>query len=235
MSVFAKQFRVGGDRNFGYLVADEATRRAVVVDPSYSPEIILDFSRDNGYQIVYIFATHGHIDHTNGNRTMESFTGLKVLLFGDTEASSGQILADGTRLPLGETAATILHTPGHTTDSMCVLVQDCLFTGDTLFVGKVGGTGFGADARAEYDSLHSKLMSLPDETRVFPGHDYGTAPESTIGNEKETNPFLCRPDFESFVDLKRNWTEYKRKLSDSSTSTCIPTGTRTRRDPMPRR
>jgi glyoxylase-like metal-dependent hydrolase (beta-lactamase superfamily II) len=84
-----------------------------------------------------------------------------------------------------------------------------LFTGDTLFVGKVGGTGYGDDAREEYDSLHQKLMTLPDDTVVWPGHDYGVAPQSTIGHEKETNPFILRPDFQSFVELKRNWLAYK--------------------------
>ena len=79
-----------------------------------------------------------------------------------------------------------------------------------MFVGKVGGTDFGEAAKAEYESLHQKLLSLPDTTRVFPGHNYGTSPESTIGKERESNPFLVQPDFEAFLDLKRNWLEYKR-------------------------
>jgi glyoxylase-like metal-dependent hydrolase (beta-lactamase superfamily II) len=78
-------------------------------------------------------------------------------------------------------------------------------------VGKVGGTDYGPGAREEYDSLHSKLMTLPDETEVWPGHDYGVAPNSTIGHEKQTNPFILRETFEEFVDLKRNWLEYKRE------------------------
>ena len=86
-----------------------------------------------------------------------------------------------------------------------------LVTGDTLFVGKVGGTDYGAGARAEYDSLHRKLMVLPDETEVWPGHDVGVAPRSTIGHEKRTNPFLRCEDFAAFVELKRNWLEYKRR------------------------
>ena len=75
----------------------------------------------------------------------------------------------------------------------------------------MGGTGFGADARAEYNSLHNKLMKLPDETRVFPGHDYGVRPESTIGDERRENPFLLRSDFDSFVELKMNWDAYKKE------------------------
>jgi glyoxylase-like metal-dependent hydrolase (beta-lactamase superfamily II) len=209
--MFVRQFRVGGDRNFGYLAADENTKKAVVVDPAYSPEMIVDFAQKEGYMIRYILCTHNHFDHTNGNDTAKRLTGVTPLVFGDTEPESGLAVADDARFPLGELEIRILHTPGHTNDSMCIHVGDAVFTGDTLFVGKVGGTDFGRQARAEYDSLHEKLLALPDETRVFPGHDYGTAPESTIARERETNPFLLRPDFESFVDLKRNWAEYKRQ------------------------
>ncbi|MBT4484431.1 MAG: hypothetical protein HOC71_12230 [Candidatus Latescibacteria bacterium] len=84
-------------------------------------------------------------------------------------------------------------------------------TGDTLFVGKVGGTGLGNDARDEYRSLHEKLIPLPEDTRVWPGHDYGVRPSSTIGEELRENPFILRNSLEEFVELKKNWAEYKRK------------------------
>jgi glyoxylase-like metal-dependent hydrolase (beta-lactamase superfamily II) len=119
-------------------------------------------------------------------------------------------LADGMSLPFGTTVLHIIHTPGHTPDSICILAGGDLITGDTLFVGKVGGTGFGADARSEYESLHGKLMTLPPDTRVWPGHDYGVRPSSTIGDELLENPFILRESFESFLELKRNWAEYKR-------------------------
>ena len=209
--MFIKQFLTGGDRNFSYLIADETTSLAVVIDPSYSPELILDFTREKGYKIEYIFNTHDHYDHTNGNKVMKKLTGKTPLLFGDKESNSCKTVSDGVRFPLGDLEINIIHTPGHTRDSICIHISDAVFTGDTLFVGKVGGTDFGAGARAEYDSLHKKLLKLPDSTRVFPGHDYGTAPESTIEKERENNPFLIQPEFETFVDLKRNWTEYKRK------------------------
>ena len=209
--MFVKQFLTGGDRNYGYLAADDASKLALIVDPSYSPEVIYEFSSKHGYEIEYVFCTHNHYDHTNGNETMMKLSGVRPLMLGDADTKTGTVVEDGSKFPLGDLAITVLHTPGHTSDSICLYVGDTLFTGDTLFVGKVGGTGFGDDARAEYDSLHSKIMTLPDSTRVLPGHNYGTAPESTILNEKQTNPFLLRPDFESFVDLKRNWLEYKRK------------------------
>jgi glyoxylase-like metal-dependent hydrolase (beta-lactamase superfamily II) len=209
--MFVKQFRIGGDRNFAYLAADDETKQALVVDPSFSPKVIVDFARKQGYEIQYIFNTHGHYDHSNGNREIEKLTGRRVLGLGSKDPLTGSRIKDGSRFDLGGLEITVIHTPGHTEDSLCIHVEDALFTGDTLFVGKVGGTGFGDDARAEYDSLHNKLMKLPDETRVFPGHDYGVRPESTIGDERRENPFLLRPDFPSFLDLKMNWEAYKKE------------------------
>lgn len=211
VAMYVKQFRTGGDRNFGYLVADEATRKAAVIDPSYSPEDVVDYARQDGWQIEYVFCTHDHYDHTNGNSAIKRLTGRQPLLYGDTDPLTGARVKDDACFPLGDLEIRILHTPGHTQDAVCMYVGDALFTGDTLFVGKVGGTDFGSGAAAEYDSLHRKLLALPDSTRVFPGHDYGVAPESTIGHERKTNPFLLCPDFESFVDLKRNWDAYKRE------------------------
>ncbi len=214
--MFIHQFLTGGDRNYGYLAADDAAtahdaaKEAVVIDPSYSPGVIVDFAREHEFVIRYIFATHGHYDHTNGNAEIEKLTGIKPLLFGDTEPRSGTTLTDGAVLPFGELTARVIHTPGHTQDSICLHIGNAVFTGDTLFVGKVGGTDLGTQAKTEYHSLHQKLLTLPDETRVFPGHNYGVAPESTIGHERITNPFLVQPDFEAFVDLKKNWAAYKQ-------------------------
>ena len=208
--MFVKQFRTGGDRNFGYLVADEETRKAAVIDFSYVPEEAVRFAHQNGYQIAYVFSTHDHHDHTNGNGVLERLTGKRALLYGRTDPETGILVKDGARFPLGKLEIVVLHTPGHTRDAICLYVGDAVFTGDTLFVGKVGGTDFDRGARAEYDSLHQKLMALPDETRVFPGHDVGVAPESTIAHERETNPFLIH-GLEAFVHLKRNWAAYKEE------------------------
>ena len=205
-----EQIPVGGDRNFAYLIGDEGTRRAAVVDPAFKPEKVLERAAHHKLEVVYLINTHDHYDHSDGNETVLSRTGAELL----AGASAG--FTDGQRVSLGDVELGLIHTPGHTTDSICVLVTgtgipDKLVTGDTLFVGKVGGTGFGEDARAEYDSLHHKLMSLPDETEVWPGHDVGVAPNSSIGHEKKTNPFILRESFEDFVDLKRNWLEYKQE------------------------
>ena len=209
--MLVKRFHTGGDRNLAYLVADAATKEALVVDPSYAPSSIVEFARAQGLRIVRAFCTHGHHDHTNGNSDFERETGVRPLLFGDRDPETGTEVVGDATFPLGGLVVRVLHTPGHSPDSICILVDDAVFTGDTLFVGKVGGTDLGEGARHEYRSLHETLMKLPDETRVFPGHDVGVAPESTIRAERETNPFLLRTDLDSFVDLKRNWAQYKKE------------------------
>ena len=209
--VFIHQIHTGGDRNFAYLVADESTRSSVVIDPSYTPDRVVQVAQENGLEIVRAFCTHDHHDHTNGNADFERLTGIRPLLFGNTDPETGQRVEDGELFPLGNLTIRVVHTPGHTPDSICLHIGDAVFTGDTLFVGKVGGTDLGDGAKTEYDSLHQKLLTLPGETRVFPGHDVGVAPTSTIQHERATNPFLARPSCESFVELKRNWAAYKKE------------------------
>ena len=138
---------------------------------------------------------------------MLSHTGAKLAAY-----KSGDVpLEDGGVLTLGGLDLTIIHTPGHTSDGICIVVEDVILTGDTLFVGKVGGTDYGTGARAEYESLHKKILTLPDNLRVFPGHDYGVRPQSTLGREKQENPFILRKDFNDFLDLKKNWLAYKKE------------------------
>lgn len=204
-----EQIHAGGDRNFAYLIGDDTTKEAVIVDPASDPARVMERVVAHGLKCLYLVNTHTHHDHTAGNDHILSETGAKLLSGADT-------VSDGEVIELGAVKLTFIHTPGHTPESLCLLATEGqsaghVVTGDTLFVGKVGGTGFGDDARAEYDSLHNKLLTLPDATGVWPGHDYGAAPESTIGNERKTNPFLQRESFEDFVDLKRNWVAYKEK------------------------
>lgn len=205
-----EQIPIGGDRNFAYLIGDEESGKAAVVDPAFNPQRALERVNAHNLTVVFLINTHAHYDHAGGNDLILSRTGAQLLAGGHGG------VPDNHKVVLGQVELSFIHTPGHTQDSICVLVTEPgsagkLVTGDTLFVGKIGGTGFGDDARAEYDSLHEKLMILPDKTEVWPGHDYGVAPSSTIGNEKRTNPFILRENFDDFVHLKRNWAEYKRK------------------------
>ncbi len=202
-----EQIAVGGDRNFAYLIGDERTCTAAVVDPSFDPEAVLQRAAAHRLTVVYLVNTHGHYDHAGGNAVVLRRTAAQLVTGG---------ARDGAELSLGDATLTVIHTPGHTDDSICLLVRapgvtDRLITGDTLFVGKVGGTDLGSGARAEFESLHRKLMTLPDATEVWPGHDYGIRPSSTVGDERRSNPFILRTSFDAFVDLKRNWLEYKQE------------------------
>jgi hydroxyacylglutathione hydrolase len=208
-----EQLPAGGDRNFAYLLADEATDEAALVDPADRTDEILDHVAHQDLTLVYVINTHGHHDHAGGNSQAQRRTGAQVVRFDPAGRRTDTVIGvrDGDELPLGGLTLRFMHTPGHTPDSLCILFGNKLCTGDTLFVGKVGGTGYGDDARQEYESLHRLLRTLPEETEVCPGHDVGVAPSSTLGHEKRTNPFLLQPTFEDFLALKRTWLDYKRQ------------------------
>jgi glyoxylase-like metal-dependent hydrolase (beta-lactamase superfamily II) len=208
--MYVEQIPTGGDRNFAYLIADDTTGHAAVVDPSFAPEAIAARSKALGFVVRYILITHDHGDHTNGNDILKALTGATVISHQNSAIPTDTRVADEDVVALGSLLIRVLHTPGHTQGHVCYHVEDAVFTGDTLFVGKIGGSDLAEGARLEFDSLHKKLLALPDETRVFPGHDYGINPTSTIGDERRTNPFLLQPDLKAFIDLKRNWPEYKR-------------------------
>jgi glyoxylase-like metal-dependent hydrolase (beta-lactamase superfamily II) len=205
------QIQAGGDRNFAYLIGDADGGRAALFDPPADISIYASLLDKHNLRVQYIVLTHGHGDHTGGAAAAKKYTGADIVVHRLNHMQADVSVEDGDTLPLGDLSLQFIHTPGHTEDSICILCNGKLITGDTLFVGKVGGTGYGEDARSEYHSLHDKLMTLDDEVEVYPGHDYGVAPTSTIGNEKKTNPFILRDSFESFVELKRNWLQYKEE------------------------
>lgn len=211
MRFIFEQIRVGGDRNFGYLLGDREARAGVLIDPSYAPEDLVARARVQGLQITHILNTHGHPDHTNGNEAAKSLTGALVAGGPGHPGPVDLTLRDGDRLPFGVFALKVWHVPGHHPDHLALLVegQDAAFTGDLLFVGKVGGTQTEADGRTEWDSLQRLLWDWPDHTTLWPGHDYGARPSSTIGWEKRTNPFLLSADVNAFLTLKRDWAGFK--------------------------
>jgi hydroxyacylglutathione hydrolase len=204
------QIDAGGDRNFAYLIADKKGGVAAIFDPPPDPARYEDLIKRDNLTVKYIVVTHGHSDHSWGLAPAKKRFGGKVV--GHVSILSGvdHKVDDGDTLKLGDLTLKFIYTPGHSDDHVCIVCENKLISGDTLFVGKVGGTDLGTGARREWDSLQ-KLMQLPDETEVWPGHNFGTDPTSTIGREKLTNPFLLQPTFEAFIDLKANWLEYKRK------------------------
>ena len=205
-----EQVPSGGDRNFSYLVGEEKTRKGVIVDPSYRPKRILKRVEKHHLEIAYIINSHSHLDHVAGTDYIRTETGAKVVMYKEARLPFDTGVDDGQILKVGRLELKIIYTPGHSQDCICVLVGNKLITGDTLFVGKVGGTGSNEAARAQYESLHKKILTLDEKVEVYPGHDYGTKASSTIGYEKENNPFLLQNSFQEFLHLKKNWLEYKR-------------------------
>ena len=213
MNFIFEQIRTGGDRNFAYLVGDRAAGVAAAVDPSYEPGITVERAEAQGLKITMILNTHGHDDHVNGNERMKGLTGAKVAAWAGSSARSDLGLEDEDTLSIGEIEIRVMHVPGHCPDHLLFFLpaQKIAITGDHLFVGKIGGTSGERDARTEYASLARVMEELPDDTTIWPGHDYGCRPSSTIALERIMNPFLAAPDFDAFLRLKRDWAAFKAR------------------------
>jgi glyoxylase-like metal-dependent hydrolase (beta-lactamase superfamily II) len=198
--------------NFVYLVGDRETGKAVVIDPAYDPQGILDVAAADDMEIEGVLATHYHADHVGGDIMGYGIAGVKELLeltsvpihVQAPEAelvrkSAGVELADlvnhasGDKLSVGAVEIELIHTPGHTPGSQCFLVDGCLVAGDTLFLEGCGRTDLpGGDPRALYESITQKLARVSDDTVLYPGHLYSPDPSATMGQTREQN-FVFAP------------------------------------------
>ena len=193
-----------------YIVFCEKTKMAAIVDPGGDEEKLLDEVEQMGGTVEYIIATHGHPDHVCGNRKIQEATGAKTIMhsaddafFGSSEAKNYFSMfgfeqsppadiqvEDGDKITIGEVVLEVIHTPGHSPGGICLYSAPHIITGDTLFVGGIGRTDFpGCSHKDMIDSINNKLLVLDPETIVWPGHGYGGT-QSTIGEEKRSNPFL---------------------------------------------
>jgi hydroxyacylglutathione hydrolase len=213
MQLVFEQIRSGGDRNFGYLLGDRHAKVGVLIDPSFSPATYVARAREQGLTITHVFNTHGHADHTNGNQQAVLLTRAK--LAAHPEASSKPVLplADGQVIPIGDLRLQCFHVPGHCDDHIALFESsyELLMTGDLLFVGKVGGTPDEAAAELEWKSLQRLIHSVPDSTTIWPGHDYGVRPSSTMALERATNPFLACESLDEFMKMKAGWPAFKKQ------------------------
>ena len=220
------QVAVGEMANLAYLVGSLSTREALLVDPAWSVDALLDRAESDGMKVVGALATHYHQDHVGGQIFGFDIEGVARLLARHpvpiyvneheadglrkvTGASDSDLVrkAGGDTLTFGEVRIRLLHTPGHTPGSQCFLVEERgqpgrLVSGDTLFLGSCGRVDLpGSDAEDMYRSLNGTLRELPDETVLYPGHLYSTDPYGTLGEQKRTNPFLRAANLDQFLSF----------------------------------
>jgi glyoxylase-like metal-dependent hydrolase (beta-lactamase superfamily II) len=202
VSVEVVQLPVTGSDNFCYLVACSETGQAMGVDPGVAPELMLKAARARGLTLTLLANTHGHADHIAGNARVLEASGAQLAASRIDVPQAAIDLVDGSSLSVGTVEVAVLHTPGHTPGSLVFNPPGALITGDTLFVTRCGRADLaGSDPRALYESLQ-RLAAFAPETRVFPGHDYGPKPHSTIAFERQHNAYLRCADLDSFIRLR---------------------------------
>ena len=195
-----------------YIVSCPETMEGFIIDPGGDTENIMSLLKKQGIQATHILNTHGHADHILANQELKAKLHLQVCMHEEDAAffskpdnlkteeielglslpgNADITLKDGEYLKIGELEINVIHTPGHTPGSACFLVNDNLFTGDTLFVGDVGRSDLaGGSFQTLLRSIKEKIIVLPPETKVWPGHDYGEMPTSTLAWEIEENPYI---------------------------------------------
>jgi glyoxylase-like metal-dependent hydrolase (beta-lactamase superfamily II) len=208
--VIVRQICVGRLAVFAYVVGCEKTKKAVLIDPAAEVDRTLDVVAEEGLEVELVINTHPHPDHTSGNRKAVERTGASLAVHKDAASALGgamsavmsmmtggerspaadRELEDGEVIEVGEVKLRVIETPGHSHGGICLYGHGAVFTGDILFVGAVGRTDLPGGSMAKLkDSLRTKLLTLPEETVVYPGHDYGSRPTSTVGDEKRENPY----------------------------------------------
>ena len=199
-----EQVRHGGC--LSYLIGCEETRHAIAVDPELDEaDRIVALAAEKGLRLRYLLDTHTHADHFTATRALGAELGLPVVMQRRSVAPFVDLrLEDGETLIVGKLRLRVLETPGHTDDSMSLVIEDRVLTGDALLIGGTGRVDLPTgDPDVLYDSLFGKLLALPDGMLVFPAHDYKGRSHSTVGAEKAENPRLQRRERAAFVELMR--------------------------------
>ena len=194
-----KTFKGGYDDNFSYILYDQETKDACIIDTALKPEILLPFIEEHKLTLNFAIIMHSHFDHLIG---YDDYKEKNIpLAASDKFQNEANIkLKHNDELVLGSSKLRIMYTPGHLYDAICILTENKLFTSDTLFIDGCGRCDLeGADVEKMFDSLE-RIKKLPDDTVIYPGHDYGKIPFANLGDQKRTNQFLKLPkeDFISF-------------------------------------
>ena len=212
---------------YTYLIASANGREAIIIDPVL--ENIDDYIKilnELDLKLVKVIDTHIHADHITGASKLKEVTNCAILMGEHTPADSVEIkVKDGEVIDIDGLKIKSLYTPGHTSDSYSFLMKNYLFSGDTLLINGTGRTDFqNGNSKDAYDSLFNKLLKLPDDTIVYPGHDYNGKFSSTIKNEKRYNPRLQVNSVSEYVDIMSNLKLSKPKLIEINVSRNIKLG-----------
>lgn len=202
--MFLRQFLDKESSTFTYIIAEDYGCPAAIIDPVLEMVDVYDqFIKEYDLDLLYCIDTHTHADHITGSGALAKKQNAQIVVSAASRAQPVDIkLADQQTLQVGSLKLTAISTPGHTDCSMSLACEDCLFTGDTLLTRGSGRTDFqSGNAHQQYESITNKLFGYPDETRVFPAHDYKILTMSTIGEEKRHNPRLQVADADAYAEL----------------------------------
>jgi len=201
----------GYDKNFTYIIGCEKSRQAAVIDAAVGAEQIISAASDLDLHIKYLIITHTHHDHYAwAEALLKKLRDITLITYSDALQGIGEkkhrMVDDGDTMYLGSEELKFLHTPGHYPDSICIVTNGAVFTGDTLFIGRTGRTTSPkSDPRKLYHSVKEKILSLPDETVIYPGHNYGYKPYNTLSDERENNEFLQAESADEFEEIMEEY------------------------------
>ena len=197
--------------NFVYFIGDKDTGDVVVIDPAWDAKFLLEEAKKNNLKIKAALVTHGHFDHTNGVEDLLKTLDIPVYIneheadfFNQYEIKWGsenvKKTKSGDRLKIGSVEIEFVHTPGHTLGSQCFLIHNHLISGDTLFINGCGRCDLpGGNVEQMFDTIYNKLMRMPDDTLIFPGHNYADKKSDELKNQKKTNPYMQYDNLMAFV------------------------------------
>jgi glyoxylase-like metal-dependent hydrolase (beta-lactamase superfamily II) len=212
--VFFKQVKYRGG-TFTYIVADESSGEAVVIDPSFNANAVIPVLEAHRFSLKYIVDTHGHVDHTATNEKLKKAFHSKIIAHELSGASHDVSVSDGDVIRIGKIPMRVIYTPGHSSDGICLLVNGKLFTGDTLLVGLSGRTDLPGGSPEDMNASLQKLARLDGNIEVYPGHDVGSSRSSTIAKERQTNPAMQNRTVQQFILFSQTHSRLNRLVLSS--------------------